>query len=138
MKYVDAGDSKSFEYVKNSIAAGIRHQEKYGYQHWAVIEIDSKHLIGSCGFNKAAQPGEIELVFHFAKAFWGKGYATEAAKSCLEHAFRTLNPTKVIAGCHPQNKSSIGVLKKIGFTFMGNKWFEDSNQEEPYFELINL
>ena len=104
-------------------------------QHWAVIENISGELIGACGFNVTEQDGELELVFHFAKAFWGKGYASEAAKACLTYAADTLKPKKIIAGCHPENDVSKNVLKKCGFKFVGNRWFDDTQREEPCFEL---
>jgi [ribosomal protein S5]-alanine N-acetyltransferase len=134
MKYV--GSTLSSEQVLKSIEAGIKHQERFGYQHWAVIEIETEKLIGACGFNKTDTPDEIEIVFHLSKQVWGQGYATEAAKACIEFAFEHIRPKKIIAGCHPQNEASKKVLVKIGFSFIGNKWFEDTQREEPFFELV--
>lgn len=134
MKYVDI--PMSIEQVMKSIEAGIGHQEKFGYQHWAVIVIETQKLIGACGFNRTEIPNEIELVFHFSKSSWGKGYATEAAQACVAYAFERIRPTKIIAGCHPENEASKKVLLKTGFTFVGNKWFEDTQREEPFFELV--
>lgn len=135
MKFIDSGQAESLEQVKASIQAGINHQQKYGHQHWAVVERASGKLIGACGFNRTEEPGELELVFHFAKAFWGKGYATEATRGCLAYAARMLRPRKIIAGCHPNNEASKQVLLKVGFTFVGNRWFDDTQREEPCFEL---
>ncbi len=135
MRYVDTGEPQTFERVRKSIEAGIRHQEKFGFQHWAVIEKETAKLIGACGFNSTEQAGVIELVFHFAKSFWGKGYAVEAAKACIDFAFDQIKPVKIIAGCHPENEASKKVLLKSGFSFVGNKWFDDTQREEPCFEL---
>ena len=135
MAYVDSGEAQTREQVEASIAAGIRHQEKFGFQHWAVIENISGKLIGACGFNHTEQVDKIELVFHFVRNAWGWGYATEAAKACVDFAFSTFRPNKIIAGCHLENKSSQHVLEKVGFSFIGNTWFEDTQREEPCFEL---
>lgn len=135
MKFIDDGKPKTLEQVKSSIYAGIQHQQKYGYQHWAVTEIDSRKLIGACGFNRTEQDGEIELVFHFAKAHWNKGYAKEAAQGCIQHAIQVLRPKKIIASCHPKNEISKRVLLKVGFTFISNLWYEDTQREELYFEM---
>jgi [ribosomal protein S5]-alanine N-acetyltransferase len=135
MRYIDSGEPESWEEVRASISAGIHHQEKYGHQHWAVIENKSEKLIGACGFNRTEDQGAIELVFHFAKEFWGKGYATEAAKACVAYAAEILKPKKIIAGCHANNDASKKVLMKVGFDFVGNRWFDDTKQEEPCFEL---
>jgi [ribosomal protein S5]-alanine N-acetyltransferase len=135
MKFVDTGRPSTLEEVRSSILAGIRHQRNYGHQHWAVIENASGQLIGACGFNRTECEGELELVFHFAKASWGKGFASEAALGCIGYAKQVLKASKVVAGCHPDNEASRRVLSKLGFSFVGNRWFEDTQREEPLFEL---
>ena len=135
MKYVDSGEPQNIEQVQRSIEARIKHQEKFGYQHWAVVEIESNCIIGACGFNSTENPDEVEMVFHFNKKSWGKGFASEAAEACLDFIFSNFNINKVIAGCHPDNQASIKVLTKLGFSFIGNKWFADTKREEPCFEL---
>lgn len=135
MKYVDSGIALTLEQVKKTIEAGIRHQEKFGYQHWAVVEKASSKIIGACGFNSTEYVGEIELVFHFVPSIWDQGYATEAAKVCVEFAFDQIKPIKIIAGCHPENEASKKVLLKSGFSFVGSKWFDDTKREEPCFEM---
>jgi RimJ/RimL family protein N-acetyltransferase len=40
-----------------------------------------------------------------------------------------------MAGCHPENEASKKVLLKSGFSFVGNKWFDDTQREEPCFEI---
>lgn len=136
MKFIDNGEPQTLEEVRSSLRSGIRHQQKYGFQHWAVVELASEKVIGACGFNRTEHDGELELVFHFARAAWGKGIATEAAVGCIEYAKRVLQPKKIVAGCHPDNAASQRVLSKVGFSFIGNRWFEDTQREEPCFELI--
>src|SRR5947207_3772808 len=55
----------------------IRMMEAFYPTLWAVEE--NGKVIGVCGFRQ----GEPELGFAFARATWGKGYATEAAAECL-------------------------------------------------------
>ena len=135
MKYVDAGKPLATKSIEKSVEAGIRHQAVFGFQHWAVIENQSQSLVGACGFNNREEPKQIEMVFHFAKLSRGNGFATEAAKACIEYALANIHPDKIVAGCHPENKASRRVLEKVGFRFIGNKWFDDTQREEPYFEL---
>ncbi|QFF99646.1 N-acetyltransferase [Psychrobacillus glaciei] len=42
--------------------------------------------MGSAGFNMTGLVNEVELIYHFSKKSWGKGYVTEAASACLELA----------------------------------------------------
>jgi [ribosomal protein S5]-alanine N-acetyltransferase len=47
------------------------------------------------------------------RPFWGRGYASEAAKAALDHALSELGG-RVIAIIAPDNAASHGVAKRIG------------------------
>jgi len=49
----------------------------------------------------------------------GKGYTTEAVKLLVDYLFRAKNIVRVQAECSPENKASIRVLEKAGFTYEG-------------------
>jgi RimJ/RimL family protein N-acetyltransferase len=53
------------------------------------------------------------------KAFWGKGYATEAIQLITGYAFDTLNLHKVAAGCYTINPGAIRTFEKAGFEIEG-------------------
>lgn len=50
---------------------------------------------------------------------WGKGYATEGAKRCLQYAFNELKLERIISTCIIQNSPSENVMRKIGMKKMG-------------------
>ena len=54
----------------------------------------------------------------------GKGFATEAAFGALEYAWEKLRLSQVYAGHHPHNRASEKILKKLGFEFIGNVFYE--------------
>lgn len=64
---------------------------------------------------------EIEIGWRFNREAWGHGYATEAAKPVLDHAFETLKLDRVVADIDPANSASIRVALKIGMTDEGLK-----------------
>ena len=70
-------------------------------------------IVGACGFSYAPS-GEIELGYWIARAHWGLGYATEAARAALDIA-RTLGWPRVEAGAFTDNPDSARVLEKLGF-----------------------
>ncbi|MDS0478488.1 GNAT family protein [Natrinema sp. 1APR25-10V2] len=49
----------------------------------------------------------------------GQGYATEAARLCLRHAFDERNLRKVVARVFEDNVASMRVLEKLGFREAG-------------------
>jgi RimJ/RimL family protein N-acetyltransferase len=46
--------------------------------------------------------------------YWGRGYATEAARALIEFAFRTHKAHRVFTSCEVDNAASVRVLEKAG------------------------
>jgi len=133
MKY--CGGAGTREQEMKSLKFYINLQEEKGYSPYAVILKENNEVIGVCGFNPPDNKEDIELVYHFAKEYWGKGYATEAANACVNYAREYLNRDKIVAFIYPSNKSSENILLKLGFVFKGVKWHGGSKKEDLYFEL---
>jgi len=82
-------------------------------------------LIGDCGLRliyadeNATRPYAALLGFILQREHWGRGYATEAARSVLRFAFEELELEAVYAGCLPENTASRRVLEKSGFVLEG-------------------
>lgn len=58
-----------------------------------------------------------ELVYHFARRFWGLGLATECAKASLRYGFEEQGFSRIVAIAKPENKASIRVMKKVGMLY---------------------
>jgi len=68
-------------------------------------------LIGWVGLIPTPAPNRLEIIYGFARAHWGRGYATEAAGAVLDAAALG----EVDATIDPENAASRRVLKKLGF-----------------------
>lgn len=110
------------------------HIEK-GLSVYGVLEKGTGELIGAAGFNLHGLNGQAELIYHFSKRNWGKGFATEAARVCIELARKRPEIGLLYASAAPANEGSLKVLEKVGFNYIELKWFEDTQQHEPYYEL---
>lgn len=108
--------------------------EEQGLSVYAVVEKETGRVIGAAGFNVSESLEKVELIYHFAKSSWGKGYATEAARAGMEVAKANGQVRLVYASADPINADSLKILEKVGFQNKGMKWFDDTNQEEPYYE----
>ena len=64
---------------------------------------------------------------------WGKGYATEGAKACLEFAFTKLNAGRVICDMRPFNEASINVAKRLGMMHTGEFIKHYYGKDMPHF-----
>jgi len=63
---------------------------------------------------------EIEIGWRLTRSSWGKGYATEAARPVVTHAFETVGVRQLVADIDPQNVGSMRVAEKIGMRFIGD------------------
>jgi len=87
-----------------------------GFGRWAVELKADGRFIGWSGL-KLNELGKNDLGYRFHKADWGKGYATEAAKACLDYGFNKLALQEIIARVAPENTASINVIEKLGMQY---------------------
>ncbi|HEV3371542.1 MAG TPA: GNAT family N-acetyltransferase [Xanthobacteraceae bacterium] len=75
-------------------------------------------LIGACGIH-VLSGGEPELGYWIGVPYWGHGYATEAARAVLDHAFGALGYERLTSRARVSNPASRRVLEKCGFQWTG-------------------
>jgi [ribosomal protein S5]-alanine N-acetyltransferase len=89
-------------------------------------------LIGICGFSPKGD-GSAELGYWIGKAYWGQGFATEAAEALMDYGY-TKGGVKRFTCCHfTDNPGSARVAAKLGFRATGTctGWSEARQQNEP-------
>jgi RimJ/RimL family protein N-acetyltransferase len=99
-----------------------RHFEKNNFGLFAVDNLLTGQFIGFSGFSipkfETFFTPCVEIGWRFKKDSWGKGFATEAAKACLQYGFETLDFEKIVSFTSPLNVSSEKVMKKIGMVYL--------------------
>ncbi len=81
---------------------------------FAVVHTDTGEVIGDVGFTVVA-PGTGDCGWFIRGNYWGSGYATEAVKLLMEHAFGTVRLDRLTASCSIANLASEKVMIKCGF-----------------------
>lgn len=96
-------------------------EETDGLGMWAVEELASGRVIGGALLQPTSINGteQVEVGYHFARAAWGQGYATEVAQGLVDYGFRTLGLTRIMGVVLPENTASRRVLEKIGMRAEG-------------------
>ena len=86
---------------------------------WATIYKETGQFIGRCGLIPSTidEQNEVEIAFAMARAFWGKGLATEVALALLQYGFEHLHLLRLICLIEPENLASVRVATKIGMSF---------------------
>ena len=74
-------------------------------------------LIGMCGVEP--REGLAEIGYWLGVAYWDRGYATEAVRALIDHAFGELEHEGLQAGARVSNPASRRVLEKCGFQWTG-------------------
>lgn len=78
------------------------------------IFTNANELIGNVSLHLNGQASEGELGYWLDPAFYGQGYATEAAEALLLFGFKKLNLSRITATCCKTNVASQKVLVKLG------------------------
>lgn len=94
----------------------VRHWTDHGWGLWAVEVPDVAPFIGYVGLWPAddVAPGMVEVGWRLARAHWGHGYATEAARESLRFGFEEVGLDEIVSFTVPQNVRSIRVMERIG------------------------
>ena len=109
-------------YTREEAADWIaRQQARYardGVGYWLAIDKHLDQPIGQAGLLNLQVDGspEIAIGYIIRRAFWRRGYATEAAAGATTYGFEKLRKDRIVTLIRPENTPSIGVAKKLGMT----------------------
>lgn len=83
-----------------------------------LITLANGSVIGGCGFELHDGPAP-EIGYWLGARYWGKGYATEAVRALIDHAFTNLDHKALQSSVRVTNPASRRVLEKCGFQWTG-------------------
>lgn len=125
--------------IAERLAREIQNQESFGIQYWKLYNLETSEFMGCCGLKPYHEEPDIyELGFQLLPAFWGKGYASEAAQFSLSYALDVLKARNVFSGHHPQNESSRKLLAKLGFEAFTTEFYEPTGLVHPLYRYYNI
>lgn len=56
----------------------------------------------------------VEIGWRYQKNYWGNGYATEAARACLDYGFNAHGLEKIVSFTSVLNARSIALMQRLG------------------------
>ncbi|WP_165065599.1 GNAT family N-acetyltransferase [Paludisphaera rhizosphaerae] len=96
------------------------HFAEHGFGRWAVEIPGVAPFIGFVGLSKVFFDAPftpcIEVAWRLGRDYWGKGYATEAARASLQDGFGRLGLEEVCSFTVPANSRSRAVMERLGMT----------------------
>jgi RimJ/RimL family protein N-acetyltransferase len=75
---------------------------------------DPDALVGAIALGITSEHARAELGYWIGRAFWNRGYATEAARAIVDFGFATLGLNRIQAQHFVRNAASGRVMEKIG------------------------
>ena len=125
-RFIGGQPTQTIEEQREQLAATLERQsrEQPGYGRWAVERSADGLLVGVV-LLKHPPDGEgrplpdVEVGWHLGRFAWGNGYATEAARTMLDHARDALGLPIVYAIVLPGNVRSIRVTERLGMKPLG-------------------
>lgn len=115
VRYVP-GDPPSEEETREIIRSWMNGQSDCPPRHdFAVTVPPDDFVIGWCCLRISEGDDRIgELMYVVNRGFWGRGYATEAARGVLSYGFSELKLHRIYATCRSANTASWHALEKLG------------------------
>lgn len=115
VRYTGDGPFASVEAAREFLTA-YPDFRAYGYGRWAMRRREDGAMLGWCGLKYHPDTRQTDLGYRLHRRYWGQGYATEAARACLEYGFWRLDLRSIIAEVMAANLASIRVLEKCGMS----------------------
>ena len=96
------------------------HWRDHGFGRWVVERPGKASFVGVVGLAwipyEAHFTPAVEIAWRLARPYWGKGYASEAARAALDYGFDTLGLAEIVAVTVPANLRSRRVMDRLGMT----------------------
>lgn len=126
------GEALSEAKVRENHASDIAAFAKGEWRRWMIVLRATGERVGRCALLKlrseaapAQAQGKPEIGWTLAEPYWGKGYASEAARVVLRFAFDTLGLPEVFAQTSDSNQPSTRLIKRLGFAARPELGFDD-------------
>jgi RimJ/RimL family protein N-acetyltransferase len=122
--------------VAERLQAEITMNEQHGIQYWPIFALATDEHVGCCGLRPYDPLERIhEFGVHIRSACWGRGYAHEASRAVIDHAFDHLGARGLFAGHHPGNDASRRLLEKLGFRHTHDEFYPPTGLLHPSYSL---
>ena len=81
---------------------------------YSIAEADSGKLVGVGSLHDVEEEPEPHLGYWIGEPYWGKGYATEAARALVDLYFKVTSRPILLVSARVNNEASIKIIRKCG------------------------
>ncbi len=105
------------EQTQRMVGAVHRHWARLGYGPYVLEEAASGRVLGIAGPWYPKEWPEPEIKWALARPYWGRGFASEAARAVQAMAAECLPDLRLISLIHADNGPSIALARAVGARF---------------------
>jgi RimJ/RimL family protein N-acetyltransferase len=114
-RFLFDGITVTADRISQTIADSMHGFATAGYGVWLIDRTHDRDAVGTVGLRPLDDLG-LEVFYSITPAFWGNGYATEAASGIVDLALNRLGLQAVYAEVDEANVASAAVIKALGMT----------------------
>jgi len=119
---------RTLEDARNAIITGpMAMQRALGYSLMLVLQKSDDLPVGMCGLIKRDILPDTDIGYAYMPAYWGRGYAYEAAAAVVDFARDKMGLKRLLGIVAPHNVASNQLLKKLGLSFVALKFLKDES-----------
>jgi len=113
-------EGTALQYINN-----YQRFRKEGVSTWFAVTLkENNQFIGITGLIHYTEHKKAHVGYSLGRQYWGKGYATEAAKKMLEVGFKDLGLNRIGGTVYADNENSLKVMSRLGLKREGT-WRSD-------------
>lgn len=125
MRYLPKRDMTPYTRAERAFNNYNRLWADHNLGGWVLTEKNTGHLIGHCHVAYLDETDEYELGYSLSKVYWGRGFATEAARAATRFGFESRGLERIMAVALPENMASRRVLERVGFVYEKDAHYYD-------------
>jgi len=114
MRYITGGTPWTDDQIRNFVDRQVKLYSERGFCRWKLLAKTTGEMIGFCGVGFWSDAPDPEIGWWLAPRFWGRGLATEAARTALRDVFERVRLERIISVARPENVASIRIMEKLG------------------------
>jgi ribosomal-protein-alanine N-acetyltransferase len=114
MRYINGGTPWTDEQIHLFVDRQVKLYSERGFCRWKLLAKPTWEMIGFCGVGFWRDALDPEIGWWLARRHWGRGLATEAARTTLRDAFERVRLDRIISIARPENTASTRIMEKLG------------------------
>lgn len=119
------GGPKTAEEARDELVKGRDHWAEKGYGVWAIEQKSDGKMVGVCGFQWPTGWLRRELTWWLLPSAQGQGFATEASRAAIEHAYREYKWDLVETHMKDENEAARRLVERLGGKVIDRLEFPD-------------